>query len=325
MGTLNAAGKNFVENSLVGAAVRDADLMQSLPRELMAKFERTIPQLVELGNRTDGWNIMGDVREAARQVTSAQVRGIKLEDHLGQIDMFGGGVSREVAALARTLAAKPTEVSKAFKEYVADARTDVPGQESMFGKADPVESFGRIFGLDKTAPQPAAATGTYAMAAKTRPTLPSVARATMPKELVRKSKIIEDLSKALNLPIRVGRFREKALGIFKVKPEVVRTKEALDLPVVAHEVGHHINKVLYGGSEGKLNWKPLEAFKRRVGADCHHAAEGAIATPRGIRGVCAAASDPPGRSDRQGPSFSRGVSEAARRPARVAGRVAERP
>ena len=99
------------------------------------------------------------------------------------------------------------------------------------------------------------------MATKTRPTLPSVARATLPKELVRKSKIIEDLSKALDLPIRVGRFREKALGIYKGKAEVVRTKEALDIPVVAHEVGHHINKVLYGGREGNLNWKPLEAFK----------------------------------------------------------------
>ena len=37
---------------------------------------------------------MGDVREASRQVTSAQVRGIKLEDQLGpRRDMFGGGVS----------------------------------------------------------------------------------------------------------------------------------------------------------------------------------------------------------------------------------------
>ena len=260
LGTMNGAGKNFVENSLVGAAIRDADLMQSLPRELLVKFERLVPQMIELGNRSDSWNIMGDVREAARQVTSAQVRGIKLADQLGQRDMFGGGVSQEVAAIARTLATKPTEVSKAFKQYVADARTDVPGQATMFGKADRAESFGRIFGLEQTAAAPAA-TGTYAMASSTRPTLPSVARATMPKELVRKSEIIADLSKALNLPIRVGRFREKALGIYKPKAEVVRTKEALDIPVVAHEVGHHINKVLYGGPGGKLNWEPLKAFK----------------------------------------------------------------
>ena len=42
------------------------------------------PQMIELGNRSDSWNIMGDIRDAARQVTSAQVRGIKLEDQLGQ-------------------------------------------------------------------------------------------------------------------------------------------------------------------------------------------------------------------------------------------------
>ena len=303
LGTLNAAGKNFVENSLVGAAIRDADLMQSLPRALVSKFERLVPQMIELGNRSDGWNIMGDVRDAARQVTSAQVRGIKLEDQLGQRDMFGGGVSQEVAAIARTLAAKPTEVSKAFKQYVSDARTDVPGQETMFGKADPVESFGRIFGLDKTAAAPAAATGTYAMAAKTRPTLPSVARATMPKELVRKSKIIEDLSKALDLPIRVGRFRERALGIYKPKAEVVRTKEALDIPVVAHEVGHHINKVLYGGREGNLNWKPLEAFKDELGPIATKPRKGQSPLPEGFAEFVRLVLTRPGEAIDKAPRF----------------------
>lgn len=45
-------------------------------------------------------------------------------------------------------------------------------------------------------------------------------------------------------PIRIGRFRGKSLGIFKIKPEVIRTRLAHDLPVIAHEVGHYLDKRL---------------------------------------------------------------------------------
>ena len=49
------------------------------------------------------------------------------------------------------------------------------------------------------------------------------------------------------------------LGIYKVKPEVVRTRLANDLPTIMHEVGHHLNKLMLGGA-GDLNTKPLGKF-----------------------------------------------------------------
>ena len=98
-----------------------------------------------------------------------------------------------------------------------------------------------------------------------RPALPSlrkVADAEMPAELVRRSEIIENLSKELSgLPVRIGRVTGKALGKYKGKEGVVRLKQANDIPVAMHEIGHHLNKVLYGGPEGKLNTKPLGEFK----------------------------------------------------------------
>lgn len=61
---------------------------------------------------------------------------------------------------------------------------------------------------------------------------------------VKRRDIIKFLDDTLNVPIRTGRFKQKALGIFKIKPEVVRTKIANDLPVISHEVGHYLDKHL---------------------------------------------------------------------------------
>jgi hypothetical protein len=100
-----------------------------------------------------------------------------------------------------------------------------------------------------------------------RPKLPAPA-ATAAAEVISRRQILQQISQKLELPIRVGRFRGKALGIYKVTPEVVRSKIAQDLPVIAHEVGHHINKVLWGTYERKtgvrLNWKPLTPFRAEL-------------------------------------------------------------
>ena len=98
-----------------------------------------------------------------------------------------------------------------------------------------------------------------------RPTLPSVERETQPAEVVKKSDIIREISAKLNVPIRVGRFRQQALGIFKVRAEVARSRLAQDLPTITHEVGHFINKVLWGtGPRGNLNWKPLASYRAEL-------------------------------------------------------------
>ena len=269
-GAINATGKEFIENALVGSVIQDTDLLQSMPKSLVEKVERIVPQMMELGNRTDSWNITQDVRDAIRQISSAHIRGIRIQDQLQQNSMFGEGPSQKVKALALALVEKPTEVAAVFKSFANDARTDVEGQEALFGKVDPEEAFGRLFGTGrpkKTKKGKAVAKKGKAGAKKEkavafaadRPTLPSLAKSEMSTELVRRSQILTQLSEQLHgLPIRLGRISQKnALGIYKVKGEVVRLRQANDLAVAMHEVGHHLNKLIYGGSKGELNTAPL--------------------------------------------------------------------
>ena len=64
-------------------------------------------------------------------------------------------------------------------------------------------------------------------------------------EMVKRSEIVDFLRQKLDVPIRTGRFRGKALGIFKIKPEVVRSKMANDIETISHEIGHALQKHLY--------------------------------------------------------------------------------
>lgn len=67
-------------------------------------------------------------------------------------------------------------------------------------------------------------------------------------EPVKASDIIAKVSKSLELPIRVGNTRwGKRSGIFKVREEVARLREANDLGTMAHEIAHFIDKKSYQG------------------------------------------------------------------------------
>lgn len=68
--------------------------------------------------------------------------------------------------------------------------------------------------------------------------------------------IIEDFT---GVPIRTGKFRQKALGIFKENAEVIRTKVRGDLPVITHELGHYFDKKhkFYGNATFDNELMPL--------------------------------------------------------------------
>ena len=62
------------------------------------------------------------------------------------------------------------------------------------------------------------------------------------------------------VPFRIGRIGQRdARGVFKVGPEVIRIREAGNLPTAAHEMGHALEKALYG-------WKQNPWTSARVGA-----------------------------------------------------------
>lgn len=71
------------------------------------------------------------------------------------------------------------------------------------------------------------------------PIVPVGGRPTMTPEM-RPDAIVKALSKALAVPVGVGRFRERALGIHKRLERIIRTRTANDLPTILHEFGHEV-------------------------------------------------------------------------------------
>jgi hypothetical protein len=81
-------------------------------------------------------------------------------------------------------------------------------------------------------------------------------------EPIGRSDITKFLTEKLDIPIRTGKFRDRALGIFKPREEVIRSKFANDIEVIAHEVGHALQKYLWPESFKKnLISAPFSAFK----------------------------------------------------------------
>ncbi|KKM59942.1 hypothetical protein LCGC14_1546830, partial [marine sediment metagenome] len=88
--------------------------------------------------------------------------------------------------------------------------------------------------------------------------------------------VIATLSKTWDVPIRIGRirqgFKKRPAGIYKPMAEVVRTQGefAGHLGVVAHEVGHHLDKTtdalkgISDGATGELKNLDYDKKKRRV-------------------------------------------------------------
>lgn len=82
-------------------------------------------------------------------------------------------------------------------------------------------------------------------------------------ERVSAPQVIEQLSKVVaasggKTPIRWGRMgRVKARGFFRVAPEVIRVKTANSIATAAHEVGHALEKHVFGWEKGGPWVKPI--------------------------------------------------------------------
>ena len=287
LGKITPAGKEFIENAMVGSIIQDADLLQSLSPSLVQKIERIIPTMSALSTREDAWNISDDVREATRQLVKAQASAMPLADYFRQTGMFEEPATPQVQAIATVLDKKQTEVAKVFRAFAREAKMDVPGQEALFGSPDPIETFARVFGLEPSS----SAGGVYAMADPDRPTLPSLAEAmeadvrpALPKSVGAEERRSSRTSPQHmdNLSIRIGRISQRAHGIYKVQSEAIRIRRANDIPTAAHELGHHINKLIWGGKKGKLNYDALKLFRAELDPLASKPAKGQSTLPEGF-------------------------------------------
>ena len=60
------------------------------------------------------------------------------------------------------------------------------------------------------------------------------------------------LSESLDVPIRKGGFRERAVGLFNTKAESIRQKLLNDLPTALHEIGHYLHFLAFNDEAGRL-------------------------------------------------------------------------
>lgn len=70
-------------------------------------------------------------------------------------------------------------------------------------------------------------------------------------KLVTKADVIKQIESEFKIPIRTGRFRQQAAGIYRTGSHTVRTDEWGNLPTISHELGHHIQNKYLGGFGGK--------------------------------------------------------------------------
>lgn len=78
------------------------------------------------------------------------------------------------------------------------------------------------------------------------------------KKPTSKHAISQKLSELGKIPVRVGRFNKKnALGIFKVRPREIRVSEAGNIPVIAHEVGHSLERDVLEDMQFNSRWSQI--------------------------------------------------------------------
>ncbi len=87
--------------------------------------------------------------------------------------------------------------------------------------------------------------------------LANIEQATLPRQIesstpapatdvpISLASIREYLSKALDIPVRIGVGRVRALGFFRPKQETIRVKALNDIPTISHEVGHYLHFILF--------------------------------------------------------------------------------
>ena len=124
-----------------------------------------------------------------------------------------------------------------------------------------------------------AGSGTHIPIAEDKPVMPEgeLSRAAA----VPLSDVVQSLTDALEVPIRTGKMGpsgRNAEGIYKVTPEVIRTRTANDVATVVHEAGHHIQKQLFGD----ISAAPLRAYRDELAPIATQPRAGQSALPEGF-------------------------------------------
>ncbi|HEX4275842.1 MAG TPA: hypothetical protein VHZ74_10825 [Bryobacteraceae bacterium] len=147
-GSMTPEGKQRVGRLLSGQFFNSARELEETPPELRAKLDRIVPSVMRTAQRGD-WDLTEPVKEAVSLLKDAKARGVPVDDLVRQEGLFGtGGHSDEAVAIARTLEGKPTEITRAFRQYASDEALSRPGTPMTMGFEPPAreDAFKAAFG-----------------------------------------------------------------------------------------------------------------------------------------------------------------------------------
>lgn len=151
--TLNEAGKDFVENAILGSVVDDPLVLANSPKGVLRKIERSLSSLARIKARGGAWDITDYLKEALREHIAAASKGESIQDHIDPptASMFPREpIHPIVQGIALKLDGSSADVKSAFEGFSEDADLDVKGQGTMafYAPPTPWDSFRQNFGVD---------------------------------------------------------------------------------------------------------------------------------------------------------------------------------
>ena len=162
---LNNAGKDIIEQILLGSVIDNADLLTTAPLAQKNKIGRALADIVKVKARGEDWDITPQLKDALDLVTTAKgTQGIKtLEQYYSQRNMFGQEPNSDPAV--RTLAGKlyddkitTLKFAGLWKDFARHAAADIKKQTFLFKPKSAEEAFREVFGGElKPAAEPAPA------------------------------------------------------------------------------------------------------------------------------------------------------------------------
>ncbi|MHB9144740.1 MAG: LPD38 domain-containing protein [Symbiobacteriia bacterium] len=170
---------------------------------------------------------------------SAQEQGGGSVSPSAEPGRFQPGEQVRVKGLSGTYTVVADEGKKTVKLQAERGDTLVPRGRTLFPARNSVERAG---GASEAAATAEGSGGTQAFAGA-RPER-SVPEGPAPLQPLQRKALIARLSKKFDVTLAKGHFNEKAIGIYKVQPEVIRLRAWGDLQTLAHEIGHHLDKQL---------------------------------------------------------------------------------
>jgi hypothetical protein len=143
------AGKEIVGDALLGHWLGDADLVSRMAPSLKGKLEAVLSEGLQLKARgEDPWNLTNVVKQAVDDLRQAAGSGMPLDDYYKQGGMFDASANPVVEAMAKKLTETQKAIKTSFRQFLGDAKMDVPGQGmlGMIEKPAPNQAFADGFG-----------------------------------------------------------------------------------------------------------------------------------------------------------------------------------